>query len=86
MKKILYIIFGLLLFVSCQEIKEPVDTIEISSETDFVVINDIRYSKIELEGHQYYFRTFSTYCGTGSDLVHNPNCSCNKKEDDDKNF
>ena len=86
MKKILYIIFGLLLFVSCEEIKDPVDTIEISSETDCVEIDGKIYYKIQLEGHQYYFRTFSTYSGTGSDLVHNPNCSCNKKEDDDKNF
>ena len=39
MKKILYIIFGLLLFVSCEEIKDPVDTIEISSETDCVKID-----------------------------------------------
>ena len=70
----------------CKDIKDPVYTIKISSETDCVKIDGQRYYKIELEGHQYYFRTFSTYSGTGSDLVHNPNCSCNKKEYDDKNF
>ena len=86
MKNILYIIFGLLLLTSCKEKKDPVYTIEISSETDCVKIDGQRYYKIELEGHQYYFRTFSTYSGTGSDLVHNPNCSCNKKEDDNKSF
>jgi uncharacterized protein YxeA len=85
MKKILYIIFGMLLFSSCN-IKDPVYTIKISSETDYVKIDGQRYYKIELEGHQYYFRKFSTYSETGSDLVHNPNCSCNKKEDDNKSF
>ena len=78
MKKLLCILFGLVLFISCDE-REPTEKIRTSSNTESISVNGKKDYKIELEGHQFYFRSWSTYCGTGSDLVHNPNCWCNKR-------
>jgi hypothetical protein len=78
MKNLFYILFGFLLFVGCNNEKDPEAKIEITTETNCVEINGRRFYKIELEGHQYYYRTYSTYGGRGTDLVHNPNCQCNQ--------
>ena len=59
----------------------PVVSPESSSEKVIIKddYNDYVYTKIVIENHEYYFRSWAAY--HGSDLVHNPNCStCNNKE------
>lgn len=84
MRKLLYILFGLVLFISCdKDEREPTEKVRTSSNTESVAIDGKKYYKIELEGHQFYFRSWSTYNGNGSDLVHDPNCWCNKRNTDE---
>lgn len=84
MKKIFILLaIGLLSLVSCmcpnkndEKCNETVD-IGNCNDIEHVTINDYyhyNYKKIVLEGHDYYFRSWATRGGHGSDLVHNPNC------------
>lgn len=79
--KNLLILFVCCIFISCQEkyIKNP----EVSTTEETIVIKegygDYKYKKIIIEDHEYYFRTWPTRNGKGSNLVHNPNCSICKK-------
>lgn len=72
---------GLLSITSCEcpdgkKCNETVD-IENCNDIENVTIKyfyQYNYKKIVLEGHDYYFRGWTTRGGHGSDLVHNPNC------------
>jgi hypothetical protein len=79
MKKLAIIIFALALFASCTREKKHIESAVVVDD-EMVDINGKAYYKIELEGHQFYFRSWSTYTGIGSDLVHNPNCWCFEKD------
>ena len=84
MKKLLLVI-PCFLILGC----ENEDTIVYRTRTsnEKVVINNNSYRKVEVEGHDFYFRTWGTERGTGSDLVHNPNCKkCSKDEEDSSNY
>ena len=56
------------------------ETIDVynTGEVEYVKIKgafcDYNYKKIVVEGHDYYFREWTTKNDYGSDLVHNPNC------------
>lgn len=86
MKKILFILFSVLFLISCESDREPNSYSQYNVHKDecIDIINEcdsyIRYYKINLEGHDYYFRKWATRMGVGSDLVHNPNCKCFKKD------
>ena len=69
MKKILIFIFGILLLSSCNT--TPQNAIEgKTSKTEYLYINGCRYYKIKICNHEVYQYTFSTYTGTGSDIIH----------------
>lgn len=65
--------------------KNCTETIDISDNNDveYLVIKGIhnyKYKKLVIDDHDYYFRSWATRGGYGSDLVHNPNCrQCNRK-------
>ena len=93
MKKIFFIITSILLLsiTSCtcgNYEKNCTETIDISDNNDieYLVIkyyHDYKYKKLVIDGHDYYFRSWQTRGGHGSDLVHNPNCrKCQYKTKD----
>lgn len=68
---------------NCSNEYKDEPTIETSNEC--ITIKDgwntYNYKKVMIENHEYYFRTWKTKIGFGSDLVHNLNCStCNNEE------
>lgn len=79
MKKLAIIIFAFALFASCSNQSQHIES-AVVVDNEMVDINGNTYYKIELEGHRFYFRSWETYCGVGSDLVHNPNCWCFNKD------
>lgn len=84
MKKLIYLIIVVFSFISCNENEYTIQP-EVSTSEENIVIKDgwngFKYKKTIVENHEYYFRTWATRGGYGSDLVHNPNCSfCNKKD------
>ena len=81
---IFLIVFISCILISCEEPNyQNVRTINIDNK-EYIVIGDddfgYKYQKIKVENHDFYFRRWKTRNGEGSDLVHNPNCWCNKKD------
>ena len=79
--KNLLILFVCCIFISCEEYTEKP---KVSTTEETIVIKngcvDYTYKKIIIEDHEYYFRGWPTRNGTGSNLVHNPNCSTCKNK------
>lgn len=80
--KNLLILFVCCIFISCN--KEYIAKPEVSTTEETIVIKDgwenYKYKKVIIEDHEYYFRRWATRNGTGSNLVHNPNCSTCKNK------
>lgn len=72
--------------ISCECNTYNSSPVVTSESSEKVIIkddyNDFVYTKIVIENHEYYFRSWAAdgqYYG--SNLVHNPNCStCNNKK------
>lgn len=78
MKKLLLFI-GILIFTSCgYRAPSSVNTVKYE-RVEFIKIGTVEYEKIVIEGHDFLFRDYSTYTGTGSDLEHSPICRKCKK-------
>jgi len=79
MKKLLLFVIGILVFTSCDE-HTPSNVNNVKHKgVEYITIRDVEYEKIVIEGHDFLFRSYSTYTGTGSDLEHSPICSKCKK-------
>jgi hypothetical protein len=79
--KNLLILFVCCIFISCEEYTEKPEV--LTAEESIVIKNgctDYKYKKIIIEDHDYYFRSWPTRNGSGSNLVHNPNCSTCKNK------
>lgn len=81
MKKIFFILFSILLFTSCEDLRTPSSiNEEMTNKSNYnyirIISNDENYDyeKIKLNGHDFFFRRWGTKYGNGSDLVHNPDC------------
>lgn len=71
MKKLFVLIFSIILFTSCADnssYKEANVTVTPTSEC--INIRGCEYYKIKVGNHDVYQYKFSTYCGTGSDIIH----------------
>lgn len=79
--KILFILFVCCIFISCEEHTEK-PKVSTTEETIFIKngYTGYEYKKIIIEDHEYYFRSWPTRNGAGSNLVHNPNCSTCKNK------
>lgn len=71
------ILLGGCLFVSSDVIQTKKN--ESSNNNNSILINNRKYDKIVVEGHDYYFRTWASgnsldKFAVGSDLVHSGNC------------
>ena len=73
MRKLLFII-AIALLCACENTTPTVENYVQKNGTECVNIGGLDYTKFLLEGHDYLIRTWSTYCGTGSDIEHNPVC------------
>ena len=70
MKKLFIFVLGIILFCSCGEIKRE-DAYAVKTEiNEYLNINGCRYYKIKVGVHDAYQYKFSTYTGTGSDIIH----------------
>ena len=69
MKKILFLLFSVVLLASCHERRETVIE-HVKSTSAYLNINNCKYYKVNLNGHDIYQYTFSTYYGRGSDILH----------------
>ena len=85
-KNLLILFVCCIIFISCEEgntyTSSPVVSPTSSSEKIIIKagFNNYVYTKIVIENHEYYFRTWATRGGYGSNLVHNPNCSTCKNK------
>lgn len=86
MKKILIILVSIFCLFSCSKTNHhPVNTIEEVKVYDNNIIsitskgNQYDYQKVTIENHDFLFRTWRTKYGSGSNLVHSPNCKSCKK-------
>jgi len=71
MKKILLILFTIILIISCSE-RENTTAVEHTTQkgTYYISINGCEYYKVKLKEHDVYQYTFSTYYDRGSDIIH----------------
>ena len=73
MKKlfIIHICLMAFLLVSCIE-RENTTAVEHTTQkgTYYISINGCKYYKVKLKEHDVYQYIFSTYTGTGSDIIH----------------
>lgn len=71
MKKILITLFATILLVSCIE-RENTTAVEHTTQkgTYYININGCKYYKVNLNGHDVYQYTYSTFYGKGSDIIH----------------
>ena len=71
MKKILITLFATILLASCIE-RENTTAVEHTTQkgTYYININGCKYYKVKLKEHDVYQYIFSTYTGTGSDIIH----------------
>lgn len=70
MKKILIFIFGILLLSSCDSTYNDAIVRKTSENKEYLNINGCQYYKIKIGNHDVYQYKFSTYTGTGSDIIH----------------
>ncbi len=82
MKKLILLFISIFWFTSCtiKAVHEPeVKNPEVKTSDNVISIKSgsiyYDYEKIKIDNHDFYFRTWSTKYGYGSDLVHNPSCS-----------
>jgi len=70
MKRLLTLILLGMLIAACGPSKKT-DAVECTNEDgEFFSVNGCNYYKIKLGEHDVYQYTFSTYYGTGSDIIH----------------
>jgi len=88
MKKLILLFISIFLFISCtiNSVHKPkVENPEVKITDNVISIKSgsryYDYEKIKIDNHDFYFRTWSTKYGCGSDLVHNPNCKSCKNID-----
>lgn len=69
MKNILILALSILLFGSCETKKK--DAYEVKTNlNEYLSINGCEYYKIKIGNHDAYQYKFSTYTGSGSDIIH----------------
>lgn len=69
MKKILLLALSILLLSSCETKKK--DAYEVKTNlNEYLSINGCEYYKIKIGNHDAYQYKFSTYTGSGSDIIH----------------
>lgn len=80
MKKFLSILLfsGVFCLGSCDYSSSVSSSVDVVVSDSTVVLTQgfysVEYDKVVVEGHDYYFRLWTTKSGKGSDLVHRPNC------------
>lgn len=86
MKNILIILVSIVCLFSCGKTNHhPINTVEEVKVYDNDVISitskgrHYDYQKVTIETHDFLFRTWNTKYGSGSNLVHSPNCKLCKK-------
>ena len=79
MKRLIYLIIGLMfIFTSCDEVSKY-KHIENNGEEKILISNQIplHIIKFKYENHDYLYFNY----GHGISVVHNPDCSCKNKND-----
>ena len=69
LKNLLSILFVLITLSSC--------IYDNNNETDipeYIKVKSHKYEKIKIEGHDYFYRSWRTRGGCGTDIEHNPEC------------
>lgn len=86
MKNILIILVSIVCLFSCGKTNHhPINTVKEVKVYDNDVISitskgrHYDYQKVTIENHDFLFRTWRTKYGSGSNLVHSPNCKSCKK-------